>query len=454
MTIEPSTARLLDHRLASEQATQRIPSVAAGLVRGGRLVWSGAVGTLDGRAGGPPASTATQYRIGSITKTFVGVEVLRLRDEGHLDLSDTVSALLPETASSAFGHVTVAQLLSHSSGLQAETDGPWWERTAGGDWEALLASRPQLRFRPGARFHYSNVGYAVLGEVCARLRGAPWLDAVRDGLLVPLGMTSTSPRPSEAAASGWGVHPRADLLHVEPEHDAGALAPAGQLWSTVDDLARWAAFLAGDTADRLSRDTLDEMCLPIVVNDIPNAPWTGAHGLGWQVWNVEGVRYAGHGGSMPGFLAGLRVNRATGDGCVVFANATSGMSPTLVTDLLGLLAEHEPVAPEPWSADADQATGLELVGDWYWGTTAYTLRLARDGHLVLGEPGVQRGSRFRPTGSGWVGLDGYHEGEPLVVVRDEQGRVSHLDLASFRFSRSPYDPASDVPGDVHPDRWH
>jgi CubicO group peptidase (beta-lactamase class C family) len=452
--VEPATARRLSQRLATEQSTGRLPSVAAGLVRHGRLVWADAVGTLDGRAGGTPATVGTQYRIGSITKTFVGVEVLRLRDEGRLDLSDPLSAVLPETTSTAFGHVTVAQLLSHTSGLQAETDGPWWERTAGGDWEALLASRPQLRFRPGARFHYSNVGYAALGEVCARLRGVPWLDAIRAGLLEPLGMTSTSPRPAGGAALGWGVHPRADLLHVEPEHDAGALAPAGQLWSTVEDLASWAAFLAGATGDLLSPDTLEEMCRPIAVNDVPNAPWTGAHGLGWQVWNIEGVRHAGHGGSMPGFLAGLRVDLATGDGCVVLANATSGMSPTLVGDLLGLLAEHEPVPPEPWSADAEQSRGLDLVGDWYWGTTAYTLRLARDGHLVLGEPGVQRGSRFRPTDTGWVGLDGYHEGEPLAVVRDEQGRVSHLDIASFRFSRSPYDPASDVPGDVHPDRWH
>jgi CubicO group peptidase (beta-lactamase class C family) len=453
MTLEPTTIRLLDRRLAEEQSTQRLPSIAAGLVRGGELVWSGAVGTLTGRTDGEPATTRTQYRIGSITKTFVAVEVIRLRDEGRLDLSDRIAAHLPDAAGSAFAEVTIAQLLSHSSGLQAETSGPWWERVAGGSWADLLASRPELRFRPGARFHYSNVGYAVLGELVARLREVPWHEAVSRGLLVPLAMTRTSLRPEPPAALGWGVHPRADLLHVEPEHDAGAMAPAGQFWSTVEDLSRWAAFLAGRTAGLLSTDTLDEMCLPIVVNDLPDQPWNAAHGLGWQVWNVEGRRYAGHGGSMPGYLAGLRVSRETGDGCVVFANATSGMGQVGV-DLLDLLAEHEPVLPTPWAADSDQVSGLELVGDWYWGTTAYTLSLARDGHLVLGEPGVHRGSRFRPTETGWVGLDGYHEGEPLVAVRAQDGSVSHLDLGSFRFTRTPYDPAADIPGEVHPDRWH
>ena len=451
MAIDTVTSRALSHRLAVEQSVRRLPSVAAGLVRRGELVWSDAVGTVDGRAEGAPVEVGTQYRIGSITKTFVAVEVLRLRDEGRLALADAVSDHLGDLP---FGHVTVAQLLSHTSGLQAETSGPWWERVAGGSWADLVASQPELKFRPGARFHYSNVGYAVLGELVARLRGVPWDTAVAEGLLRPLGMTRTTTRPGSPAAEGWGVHPLADVLHVEPEHDAGAMAPAGQLWSTVEDLARWAAFLAGDTAGLLAAETLGEMRLPIAVNDVPGSAWTGAHGLGWQLWNVEGVRYAGHGGSMPGFLAGLRVNTDTGDGCVVFANATSGLSPELVGDLMDTLAEREPLPPTPWSADAEQAATLDLVGEWYWGTTGYTLSLSRDGHLVLGEPGRHRGSRFRPVEGGWVGLDGYHEGETLVVVHDEAGLVSHLDLGSFRFSRTPYDPAADIPGEVHPSRWH
>jgi CubicO group peptidase (beta-lactamase class C family) len=449
--IDLSTARALSHRLVQEQSEQRLPSVTAGLVRGGALVWADAVGTLDGRAGGPAASTGTQYRIGSITKTFVAVEVLRLRDEGRLELNDPVSTHLSDAP---HGEATVAQLLSHTSGLQAETVGPWWERVPGGSWQDLVASRPRVLFRPGARFHYSNVGYAVLGELVARLRGVPWHEAVSESLLRPLGMARTTTRPEEPAAPGWGVHPHADVLHVEPEHDAGSMAPAGQFWSTVEDLSRWAAFLAGQTSALLAPETLAEMCQPVAVNDVPGGGWVGAHGLGWQLWNVDGDRYAGHGGSMPGFLAGLRVSLEGGDGVVVLANATSGLRPTLAEDLLDALREREPVAPAPWSADEQQVTALELVGDWYWGTTGLTLTLGRDGHLVMGEPGVRRGSRFRPVEGGWVGLDGYFEGELLTVVRDASGRVSHLDLGSFRFTRTPYDPAADIPGDVHPDRWH
>jgi CubicO group peptidase (beta-lactamase class C family) len=448
--IDPATARALSHRLALEQSQCRLPSAAAGLVRGGELVWSEAVGTLDGRSGGAAATVRTQYRIGSITKTFVAVEVLRMRDEGLLDLNDPLRRHLDDTP---FGDVTIAQLLSHTSGLQAETSGPWWERSPGGTWAALMAGRPALKFRPGARFHYSNVGYAVLGQLIGRLRGQPWGDVVLAELLEPLGMRRTTDRPQDPAAYGLGVHPLADLLHVEPEHDAASMAPAGQLWSTVEDLSRWAAFLAGQTGGLLSADTLDEMRSPIAVDDQPGAAWTGAYGLGCQLWNVDGVRYVGHGGSMPGFLAGVRVNIETGDGCVVFANTTSGLG-TVSTDLMTLLADLEPIAPNVWSADPDQANVLELTGEWYWGPTAFTMSATRDGYLVLGEPGAGRGCRLKPAAGGWTGLDGYYSGETLTVLRDDSGRVSHLDLGSFRFTRTPYDPSADIPGGGDVAGWH
>lgn len=446
----PATSRALRHRLLTEQADHRLPSVAAGVVRGGRLVWADAAGTLDGRADGRPSDADTQYRIGSITKTFVAVAVMRLRDEGRLDLDDRFEEHVP---GSAFGRVTVAQLLSHSSGLQSETDGPWWERTPGGGWDDLVGpSAPVQRSRAGRRYHYSNTGYGALGELLARVHGTSWLEVVTRDLLEPLGMTRTTSRPRGAAAPGLAVHPLADLLLPEPEHDAGAMAPAGQLWSTVEDLSRWAAFLAGDTAGLLSADTLAEMLEPQVVSDLPGQPWTAAHGLGWQVWNVDGGRYGGHGGSMPGFLAALQVDLASGDGVVAFANATSGMGP-LARDLLGELADREPAEPDPWHAGGVLPEALELVGAWHWGPTRSEVR-AQDGLLVLGEPGAGRGSRFRLVGEDrWVGLDGYYADEPLLVVRGGDGSVSHLDLASFRYTREPYDAARDVPGGVDEAGW-
>lgn len=462
MPISPTTTARLDHILARAQRTHRLPSVAAGLVRGGELVWSGAAGTVDGRADGTPATADTQYRMGSITKTFVAVAVLRLRDAGLVDLSDRFGAHVP---GSGLEDVTIEQLLTHAGGVQAESSSDWWERTPGGHWDALVGSGVGTRFRSGRRFHYSNTGYAALGRLLEVVRDKPWFDVVRDELLEPLGMTRTTLRPSGAAAQGLAVHPFADVLLAEPEHDAGAMAPAGQLWTTVNDLAKWASFLGGRTAGVLAPETLAEMVEPHHVVDEPGQPWTGAHGLGWQVWNEAGARSAGHGGSMPGFLASLRVRLdadggdgpagEVGDGVVLFSNTTAskGLRPTH-SELLRTLRELEVPAVTPWAASGS-ADVLELAGQWHWGPAVETARFV-DEHLVLGTPGTGRGSRFARVGDGldeWVGLDGYYTGEPLRVLRRADGSVSHLDLATFRFTRTPYDPEADVPGGVDEQGW-
>ncbi|MFW6600079.1 serine hydrolase domain-containing protein [Propionibacteriaceae bacterium Y2011] len=447
--LEASTAAHLSHLLATAQRAQRLPSIAAGIVRDGALVWSGAVGTLDGRAGGESADADTQYRMGSITKTFVAVAVLQLRDAGKLDLNDRFETHVPGTK---LGDATIAQLLSHDAGVQAETNGPWWERTAGGSWDDLVDTGIGRRFRPGRQFHYTNVGFGALGELVARAHGTDWFSVITRDLLAPLGMMRTTTRPFGRAATGLAVHPFADVLLPEPEHDAGGMAPAGQLWTTVTDLAAWASFVGGDTGDVLSGDTLAEMLEPHVVVDLPDQPWTGAHGLGWQLWNVDGTRYVGHGGSMPGFLAGLRVRPDSGDGVIAFTNSTAGALAPVAAELLDAVVDREPPPVEPWHAAGEPAL-LELVGTWHWGPAVTTGTVVGE-HFVLGTLGQGRGSRFRRVGAdAWVGLDGYHVGEPLRVVRCADGTVSHLDLASFRFTRTPYDPAADVPGGVDAASW-
>jgi CubicO group peptidase (beta-lactamase class C family) len=448
------TVELLQARLAEEQSRCRVPSVAAGLVRDGALVWSGGRGRYDGRADGRVPDADVQYRCGSITKTFVAVAIMRLRDEGLLALTDPVSRFLPDTGATA--ERTVAQLLTHSSGLRAESGEDWWERTPGGDLDQLSETtlRDGARFEAGRRFHYSNVGFGVLGAILAAVRGRPWAQVIADELLAPLQMRRTTTRPSAPAAQGFAVHPWADVLLPEPEHDAGAMAPAGQLWTTVADLGRWAAFLAGDGAGIIAADTLAEMREPHAIYDDRGASWQAAHGLGLTMLNHGGRRYYGHGGSMPGFLAGLTVDAETGDGAVEFANATRGLSAELGSDLLAILAREEPRTPEEWRPHPVAPELLEALGVWYWGPAPYVLAVAGE-QLELRAPlGRGRESRFDPTGPDtWIGRDGYHTGEPLALVRAADGTPSHLDLGSFIFTRRPYDPPAPVPGGVDPGGW-
>ncbi|MGW2859867.1 serine hydrolase domain-containing protein [Streptomyces sp. NPDC001205] len=447
----PATRRALLHRIAVAQSAGRAPSLVAAVARDGRMVWSGSRTSVDGH--GPDADV--QYRIGSITKTFTAVLVMRLRDEGLLDLGDPLEKHLPGTAA---GGATIAQLLSHTAGLAAESPAPWWERTPGGlrpELSDVLGDHSQVH--PAGRLHhYSNPGYTLLGSLVEAVRGVPWEEALRTEILEPLGLDRTTPQPVYPHAGGWAVHPWADVLLPEPSEDLGLMAPAGQLWSTAADLCRFAVFLAEGDERVLCAASVAEMRTPAVAPE-PGG-WDSGYGLGLQLVRSGGRELAGHTGSLPGFVAGLWVSVADGVAAVALSNATSGpQCGTLAAELVRIVAEAEPGFPEPWRPlpEADEQL-LALTGPWYWGTTSYGLRLAADGGVAL-EPlrGTGRASRFKAVGEGtWVGLDGYYQGETLRAVRRPDGSVSHLDLGSFVFTREPYGPdAAAVPGGVDPDGW-
>ena len=445
--LAPATARLLLADVAAAQRRGRLPSLVAGVVRDGRLAWSAGRGSVDGA----PPGTDVQYRLGSITKTVTTVALLRLRDEGLCDLDDPLERHVPGTP---FGDRTLGQLLAHDAGLRAESPGLWWERTPGLTWPDLAArfdGGTDLPHGAGRRFHYSNLGFGAVGEVVARLRGRAWADVVRDEVLLPLGMDRTTQRPDGRAARGWAVHPWADVLQPEPEHDAVAMAPAGQLWATLTDLGRFAAFLLGDTGDVLSTASLEEMREPAGVD--PDSPGWSAYGLGLQVSRSGSRTYVGHGGSMPGFLAGVTVDVEQGVGAVALANATTGLDGSLAQRMLETVRQHEPRVVDPWVPLTADDDALRLVGTWYWGTSSFGLRLRADGILaMIPLLGGSLATRFRRDAAGWVGLDGYHHGERLRPI-EVDGQVVALDVGTFVFTRTPYDPAAPVPGGTDPDGW-
>lgn len=448
----PPVAQHLAAELVAARQASRCPSIAAAVFVDGIEVFSGAVGVATGRVGGPVASASTGYRIGSITKTITAITVLQQVRDGHLELDAPVGDLLPELAlgNPDVAAVTARALLMHGSGLLAEPSGPWWERSPGRTWEQLI---PQLLRNPDliGRFHYSNTGYAILGELVARCTGRTWWDVARDDVLLPLGMTSTTYAAPTDCAPGLAVHPDADLLHTEPAYDTLAMAAAGQLWSTVGDLARLGGFLARGDGRVLPNGLLSRMLTPRLVDDVPGRTWTRAYGFGIDVTDRSGTRYVGHGGSMPGFVACLRVRAEDGAVVAVLANSTAGHDGELAYRLLAAAdVEH---VPDGVIRAVDTTSG-DLAGRWFWGPRPYLARPGRDGALELAPEGAGRGSRFVPSGPDlWTGQDEYFAGETLRVLRRGE-RSSYLDLGSFRFTRSPYDPSCDIPGGVDPAGWH
>ncbi|WBB75543.1 serine hydrolase [Micromonospora sp. WMMD1128] len=433
MALLPETARQVDLLVARAQAEGRGPSLALGVVRDGALAHLAVAGEQ------PRPDGDLQYRIGSITKTMTAVLVMQQRDAGRLALDDPLDRHLPGTP---VGALTVHQLLGHASGLQREPDGGWWERAAGMDLDALLAglTPDKIAYPPHHVYHYSNLAYGLLGAALERITGTPWIELLTDRLLTPLGMRRTTFGPGEPFARGFVVHPWHETLRSEPLTETGAMAPAGQLWSTVEDLARWAAFLADPDPALLDPATLTAMCAPVVINDLDS--WTGGHGLGIELYRVGDRVYVGHGGSMPGYVAGLVVHRPTRTAVVDFANSyglrgghhISGLARDVLTRVL----DAEPAAPAPWRpADPPAADLAELTGRWWFMGGEYEFRADPAGHLVGGQVG-RPAHRFAPDGPDrWRGRSGPQDGEILTVVRDSAGAAVALDIATFLLTRTP-----------------
>jgi CubicO group peptidase (beta-lactamase class C family) len=333
--------------------------------------------------------------------------------------------------------------------MQSEPAGPWWERSPGVSFADLAASvdEKNAAFAPGATFHYTNLAYGLLGELVASARGASWGEVVQKRILDPLGMDRTSYLPSGAAATGYSVHPFAGTLTEEPAQDTGAMAAAGQLWSTVADLVTYAGFLVTGDGDVLAASTLEEMTTP-QSGSLAGAS-SGGYGLGLRLASGGRGLLVGHTGSMPGFLAGLFVDRVRRTGAVCLANGTSGLRcEGLPTDLLDELERSEPTVVRAWEPAARVPEAVaEVLGVWHWGNTAYAFSF--DGTEVvvsaLGNGGVAH--RFRPREDGtFEGTVGYHHGESLRVVRDDDGGVNHLICATFVYTREPYDRRAPIPG--------
>ncbi|PZM95051.1 MAG: serine hydrolase [Actinobacteria bacterium] len=441
MPLPPETCQVIDRLVAEAQVTGQVPSLVLGVVRAGRLAHVATAGEH------PTPNSDIQYRIGSISKMMTATLVMRLRDDDQLALDDPLERYLPGTP---LGRVTLRHLLSHTSGLQREPDGEWWERSAGADLDTLLAglTADKLAFPPRRTYHYSNLAYGLLGAVVERITGQRWWELLREQVLAPLGMARTTYHPVEPFARGYVVHPWHGSLREEPRTDTGAMAPAGQLWSTLADLARWAAFLADPTPAVLAPATLAEMCTPVVMSDLD--AWTAGYGLGVELVRVGERVFVGHGGSMPGYLATLAVHRPSRTGVVGFANTYTfrdGSLRALGQRVLTAVLDRDALRPPVWRPSPPPPPEIAaLCGRWWWMGREHELSWdAATGELVLetirpARPGAQR---FAPEGPDrWRGRSGENNGEIMTIHRDATGQPVALDIATFVFRRDPEAPAT------------
>lgn len=434
------------------QARSRIPALSVALHRADRPLWTFTVGT-SGRAE-TPLGAGSRFAIGSVTKTFTAVLVLRARDDGLLDLDDPIGRYLDVPAHK---ELTVRRLLSHTTGLQREPYGDVWDTLRVPDVRGLLAdlTRVERVLPPARRFHYSNLGFALLGHVAGAVYGTSWERALVGRVLTPLGLTAISAVPGDLATTGYLVDAYSDHACPEPVFEMGAVAPAAALWSTAADLARWAAFLADPAAidpdgTVLPPRTADEMRWPLATTD--ETVWSVGVGLGLRLMpqGAPGARvvHVGHTGAMPGFLAAAFGRRGGTDtpgamGCAVLASsgAADGVEE-LAHEVLNLAVQADPADIAPWTpGEPAPAAYRSVLGRW-WGEGLEYVFSWRDGALQARSaqaPASSPPAVFEPLpGDPDVlrGVSGREVGELLRLTRGPDGAVVRMHWATYRFTRT------------------
>ena len=425
MSVSPpeALAAELELLVAKEQKEKRLPSIAAALLRDGEVVWETAVGEN--------AAPDTQYRLGSITKTFTAAAIMQLRDAGKLDLEDRLDRHVEGAAHAP----SLRRLLSHTSGLQRETHDDAWLRQRFASVEELVETLHEAEhvLPPGARFHYSNLAFALLGVVVERVSGLGYREYVQQRLLDPVGLTRTTFDPDEGAATGYLVKPYVEGVWDEAPIETGAWIAAGQMWGTVGDLCRWASFLAEPDEGVLGKQSAEEMRTVQTIAD--HVRWTAGYGLGMQLFRDRERIVAGHTGSMPGFIAFVGVAPEDRIGCAVLTNSSTARTGALALKLIDAAVERWPVPPKPWQVEEPPPPDVDrLLGIWFMEGDQVVFRW-REGKLeaqfadapVWSAPAVfDRG----PDGR-WRIVSGWEQGEVLRVEDDR------LVLSGYPVTREP-----------------
>jgi len=435
-------ASKLEARAATYVKENRLPGAAVGVVHSDKLAWWAGIGFADIASRRAPEPT-TLYRIASITKTFTGTAIMRLRDAGKLRLDDPVGRHIPEV-----GHledVTIRRLLSHESGLQSEPPGTDWRQVRyEGSVERNLARASEITTRvpPNSQHKYSNVGVQLLGEVVARCSGMPYVDYVRTQLLEPIGMTNTvfEPLPDplkKQCATGYGGRFVSDELAVAATPPT--IWAEGGLWSCVEDLARWISYQFRNDP------TLHEMHRPRYLVD---EEWTEATGIAWFALRRNDVTWVLHNGGLHGFRSNVCFDPRLEVGAIALINGV-GDPETLALDLAGIAREAvvraapkiEPPPPIP-------AAYRPLVGIYFDKELGATLRMEwRDGNLVIIDPTVpQWRPTLTPTEDPSIFLiePGIRQsGENAVFNRLPDGRVASVFIAAGTWVR--LDPVAGAP---------
>jgi D-alanyl-D-alanine carboxypeptidase len=322
---------LLDRYIEQYLADMNAPGLTLSLAdaNGVQRVCAYGLGDIARRA---PLNTEELFHIGSITKSFLGLCLLQLRDEGKLDLHRPIRQYLPWLRfDAATRPLTAHDLLTHSAALP---DGP------------LFPTDPALRHRanaaPGSYFHYCNMGYEALGHLLSELDGRPLAASFRARLLEPLGMAATEPvitvdafeRIAASYQAAYNERPMPRLGRLAQSPPIAMSAGSGCIASTARDMGAYLTMLINRGATPAGR-AVSAAGFELFAQAHMAAEHFGpgaAYGYGIAVDRLDGHKRLRHTGGMVSFASALEIDLDSGVGVFASINAMQGYRPRPVAE--------------------------------------------------------------------------------------------------------------------------
>ncbi|HED66710.1 MAG TPA: class A beta-lactamase-related serine hydrolase [Planctomycetes bacterium] len=437
-----ATQRRSIEELFRVDAGPRRPGYAFGVVVGGRLVLAGGSGYADlgtGRLIGP----ATPFRLASASKQFTAACALLLIEEGELREEQTIGSVLPgfEGLNPA---PTVSDLIHHTSGIRDYLDLHWLrgeeETFTPTESLALLARQRSLAFAPESAYAYSNSNYFLLGAIVGKVSGSSLARFARAGIFDPLGMKATRfvddhrETPRDAARGYWRGADGWEIYETELDHVGD-----GGLYSTIEDLARWAANFSDPRLGSGSGFLERELSAPPLRDGRSN---TYAFGLAVEPL-ADGSRLISHGGSFAGYRSAFAYHDASQTAAIVLANFPAARTEELAESALAVLGVRlERVAVPDIDPAGRAPVGVRrgpsaLAGSYRCSELDTTWELEAKGSAIAvrvdGTPLVE----FKPDrrGTGYRARD--YPGMRLVPLAEDSFAVWSRYLGRLEFRRIP-----------------
>jgi CubicO group peptidase (beta-lactamase class C family) len=458
------------------QEEAHVPGLVWGVVKDGALVHHGGAGVQD-LASARPVNADSLFRIASVSKAFTALAILKLRDAGRLSLDAPAEAYVPELKGWTYPtddapRIRVRDLLSHVGGFV--TDDPWGDRhqpLAEADFTVMLRAGVPFSRAPQTAYEYSNFGYALLGRIITNVSGRPFDDYIHAEIMSPLRMASTgyevSAVPIERRALGYRWEN--DRHALEPTMGRGVFGAMGGVQTSINDYARWVAFLldawpARTGADQgpVRRSSVRELAQGLSFPRVFQREDPGGakpcavavtYGMGMNARADCELGFAlSHGGGYPGYNAYVLLMPDSGVGVFAFANRTHAAIATPVTTA-ALTLQRAGLAParvHAVNAALDNAYGVAArmysAGDLEPGKAVLAMNFLMDqsaenwahefAKLKHGVGKCDSGTPIKPTGmlSGdfkWTCERGAIEGQLLLSPTHPPG------IQALRFKAMP-----------------